>query len=257
MGVAAWFLVPAAWAAGDVYEDDDTVAKAKGLANGRSQTRTIHRAGDVDWVRFTVPAVGARNVVLETAGESGDTQLWLYRANGTLAGYDNNSGGGNFSRIRTACLAPGVYAVKVREYGNDGTIPAYRLKVSWTPGDAWECDDSAAAARPIANGAVQKHSLHSAADADWAKFQVGPGGARHVRVETSGARGDTILWLYGPSDCTRPAAYNDDSAAGTFAQVKVASLRTGTYWIKVTSFQSCDDPGVIPAYALRVNWETP
>ena len=41
-------------------------------------------------------------------------------------------GGGSFSRIAVPSLARGTYTIKVREYGNNGKIPAYTLRAAWT-----------------------------------------------------------------------------------------------------------------------------
>ena len=120
----------------DAYEYDDTALWANAIANGQTQNRTI-QAGNTDWLRFKVGATGARNLRLETAGTTaaatGDTQLWLYGPNGasTLIASDDDSGAGKFSLIRVASLSPGTYYVKIREYGNDAAIPAYRVRASW------------------------------------------------------------------------------------------------------------------------------
>ncbi len=116
----------------DAYEPDDSISAAKSIGNGQTQSRSIHVAGDTDWAKFVVGASGARNVRIETAGASGDTQLWLCRANGTLVAFDDNGGGGAFSLIALSSLPAGTYYVKIRDYGNNGTIPAYTLKASWT-----------------------------------------------------------------------------------------------------------------------------
>lgn len=117
----------------DAYEPDGSMSAAKRIANGQTQRRTIHAARNTDWAKFRIAAGGARNVRIETAGPGGDTQLWLYKSNGTLLAYNDNSGVGRFSRITRATLPRGTYYIKVREYGNDGTIQAYTLRASWTP----------------------------------------------------------------------------------------------------------------------------
>lgn len=117
----------------DAYEPDNIQSAARRIANGQTQRRSIHAAGNTDWAKLAVGGRGARNLRLETAGAAGDTQLWLYRANGTLAAYDDNSGTGRFSRIPVATLPAGTYYVRIREYGNNARIPAYTLRATWTP----------------------------------------------------------------------------------------------------------------------------
>ena len=240
----------------DGFEPDNLAAAAKPITNGQTQNRVIHTAGNSDWVKFTVGNVGAHNLQLETAGSSGDTQLWLYKGNGMLMAYDDNSGRGAFSRIAIASLLPGTYYLRIREYGNDGVIPAYTLRASWLPGaiapDAYEPDDAAAEAKGIANGQTQNRSIHVAGNSDWVKFTLGSRGARNLRLETSGASGDTQMWLYG-SGGTR-IAYNDNSGIGHFSRIAIASLMPGTYYIKI---QEYGNNGTIPSYSLRAGWTIP
>ena len=118
--------------AADDYERDDTMRTAKLMSNGRVQARTIHRPGNVDWAKIRIGGDGAANLKVETAGPVGDTQMWLYKTDGTRLAYNNNSGVGNFSKIKVASLPRGTYLVKVQEYGNDYPLAAYTLKATWT-----------------------------------------------------------------------------------------------------------------------------
>ena len=116
----------------DAYEPDDTFATAKTIANGQTQSRSLHVAGKPDYAKLVIGGTGAVNVRLETTGTSGDTQMWLFKANGTLVAYDDNSGVGNFSRIAVPNLPPGTYYLRIREYGHNGTIPSFTLWAAWT-----------------------------------------------------------------------------------------------------------------------------
>jgi hypothetical protein len=93
-------------------------------------------AGDVDWATFTVGPTGASNVRIQTAGASGDTELWLYGPDSpTLpVAYDDESGGGGFSLIAVNGLVAGKYYVKVAEFGNNSAINSYTLRASWSDG---------------------------------------------------------------------------------------------------------------------------
>lgn len=116
----------------DAYEPDDSRSAARKISNGHSQKRSIHAPGNVDWSKFVVGSAGARKVRIQTAGTTGDTQLWLCRADGAQLDFDDDSGTGSFSLITQSSLAAGTYYVKVAEYGNDAAIPAYTLKVIWS-----------------------------------------------------------------------------------------------------------------------------
>jgi hypothetical protein len=119
---------------GDAYEVDDTPAQAKTITSGQTQNRSIHAAGNVDWVKFTLTQTSA--VVIDTNGPSGDTQMWLYGPNSStsLAPSPNYSDDahGYWARIEHPTsnpLMPGDYYIKITEYNNDETIPSYALSL--------------------------------------------------------------------------------------------------------------------------------
>jgi hypothetical protein len=114
-----------------------------------------------------------------------------------------------------------------------------------------KADNTAAAARVIANGEVQERSIHVASDEDWAVFTVGTPGATDVRIETAGAIGDTVIFLFGPNNSTTQIATNDDFGTGKFSRINLSALATGTYFIRVISF---GQSSTISAYTLRASW---
>ena len=261
------YTLNASWVAAgptpDAYEYDGSPTAAKAIASGQTQNHSMHAAGDVDWVKFTVPSGGAANVLVETAGASGDTHMWLFGPNnaGTLVAYNDDRGGGNlFSLISKAALAPGTYYLGIREYGDNATIAAYTVKVSWTTsstpvGDAYEFDGYATQAKVIAIGQTQNRSILPAGEVDWAKFTVGAGGATNVRLETAGASGDTQMWLFGPNNASTLVDYNDDKGGGNyFSLITRASLAPGTYYIGIREY---GNDGIIPAYTLQAGWTSP
>lgn len=64
-----------------------------------------------------------------------------------------------FSRIKTALTTP---TTVIKGWP---TVP--------NAGGAYESDNIASAAKPIANGQTQHNSIHAAGKVDWAKFTVG------------------------------------------------------------------------------------
>ena len=239
---------------GDIYEADNASSTAKSIGNTQVQNRSIHRAGDVDWVKFVVKGIGARNAVLETAGAGGDTEMWLYTgSSGALLAHDDDSGAGDFARIAVASLQTGTHFLKIQEAGNNGTVPAYTLRANWATQyapDAYEEDNRLSRARLIANGQTQSRSIHVAGDMDWAKIWIGGNGARNLVVETRGTSGDTKLRMIRGSTGRR-VGYDDNSGAGSFSRITIPSISRGTYYIRV---QEASNDRILQAYTLKASW---
>ncbi len=115
----------------DAYESDNHLSSAKRIRNHQIQRRTIHLAGNKDWAKFTISRGGARRILIQTSGRSGDTELRLYSRAGRRLAFNDNGGPGLFSRITRSTLPAGTYYIQVREKGNDGTIAAYTLYAKW------------------------------------------------------------------------------------------------------------------------------
>jgi subtilisin family serine protease len=245
-------------ATGDAWEPDNTPAQAREARSGQARQHTFHAPGDVDWVKFTIPA-GARVTAAtsQLAGET-DTILGLVAPDGTtVLTADDDGGGGRASRLQYTCQAAGTYFVVVSEYGNRGGDGlGYTLTVEWAgeppvPPDQWEPDNSAAAAREVRSGQAGQHTFHAPGDVDWVKFTV-PAGAR-VTAATSQLAGeaDTIIGLVAP-DGNTVLASDDDGAGGGASRLQYTCQAAGTYFIVVTEYGNRGGAGV--GYTLSVEW---
>lgn len=118
-------------------------------------------------------------------------------------------------------------------------------------GDRYENDNTAARATTIStNGTSQEHSIHAGADVDWVKFTLTE--RSNVIISTSGASGDTRMWLYGPNSSTQQIDFDDDDGIGAFSQIERTgsiSLAPGTYYVKIDEYGNND---TIANYSLRV-----
>jgi len=128
----SWASPQAARAAADRYEPDNGKSSAKPITSGQTQSRSIHVAGNVDWVKFTLTRASA--VVIDTNGSSGDTEMWLYGPNSSTVlapspSYSDDAHGrwAKIEHAATNALAAGTYYLKIQEYGNNGTIASYTL----------------------------------------------------------------------------------------------------------------------------------
>ncbi len=122
-----WTVSATPTGGGDAYEPDNTPQDARRIDSGAPQTHSIRPATDIDWAKFILTANSG--ILIETAGDSSDTRMWLYDANLAEIEYDDDGGVGFFSLIYRSCLGPGTYYVKVDEYGNDAEISNYLLSL--------------------------------------------------------------------------------------------------------------------------------
>ncbi|RWX51747.1 pre-peptidase C-terminal domain-containing protein, partial [Candidatus Electrothrix marina] len=117
----------------DQYEPDNTYQQAGLLDLNQQQPHSINPESDIDWVKFILPCTS--DIVIETSGVSGDTQMWLYDSN--LVELESNDDGGvnTFSKIIRTGLSAGTYYIKVDEYGNNNIIPSYSLSLTGSSQD--------------------------------------------------------------------------------------------------------------------------
>ena len=236
----------------DQWEPDDDYTQANQITMGAPQYHSILDGGaDEDWTWFSLPSQTA--VVIETAGVSGDTEIYLFtEANvpSTYSAHDDDGGIGTFSRISES-LSSGKYYLMVREYGQNQEIDSYQLMITMPlQSDAYEPDDESAQASYLALGSSQLHSIgEGGADVDWAYFTLDT--TQNVRIETSGTSGDTRIWLYKESGSQlNNIDSDDDSGQGLFSKLDEFDLAPGNYYIEVEEYYNDEE---VAAYYLNVS----
>ena len=242
----------------DAYEYDGDWQHAKPIYPWQRQEHNIVPETDVDWLTFTLSAQS--DVVLETWGDSADTEMWLYDSNGVAAGtdiaYDDDGGVGACSRIEQE-LPPGTYYVKIQSYDNETVIPDYFVTMTIAGMDAYEVDNTYTQAKYIKNGETQIRSIDPVGDTDWIKFDVTT--PSYVDIKTSGVSdsdtGDTVMWLYNSTGVPNSyIAYNDDIwgkgwGYNYFSEI-TTNLAPGTYYIRIQQYSNNE---IIPYYNLSLN----
>jgi hypothetical protein len=115
-------------------------------------------------------------------------------------------------------------------------------------GDAYEPDNSIDQASTMTIGQIQAHhSIDPMTDMDWVKFNV-PTVPKTLVIQTSGAYGDTLLYLYNGS-ANVLLAYDDDSGIGNFSKITHTFSQAGQYAIKVCAYGS---GSFIPDYSISI-----
>jgi hypothetical protein len=125
--------VPVCVTSNDAFEGDNSLAQAKDLGLGQTQTHNFASPGDEDWVRVELTAGQAYRIRTSGLGDSADTVLELYSAAGALlaANDDTTSGGGLASEIVYTAQTTGTHYARVRHWnsGAGGCGTSYTLSV--------------------------------------------------------------------------------------------------------------------------------
>ncbi len=246
-------LTKASGGNGDAYENDNTKATAKGIVAGETQSRSIHVAGDVDWVKIRPLQAGTYQI--QTSGE-GDLKLDLYSSNGTtLLASDDDSGVGLNARIGYVLDANTDYYIKAYTYDGDGIVDNYGLSVALMVGselgDEYENDNSPTTAKAITLGATQSHSIHIEGDVDWVTFTPTVSAEYTIQTVGSGLNCDTQLYLYtslANAQSGSSLQWDDDSGADRNALISRVLTAGTTYYIKAQAWSTY----TIPSYGLKV-----
>jgi hypothetical protein len=248
---------------GDAFEPDDVAGNAKPIAvNGGPQTgRTIHVAGDEDWVKFWALAGNQYTIQTDDLAPGNDTWLYLYNAQMSLLASNNDIDPppppvDPASRIQWTALANGTYYVKVEHDSEETGDPSlsYSLEVTGTATcrDEYEDDNTLVEvqqAQPIiVDGPSQHHNFHNpcATDceitgysvdvADWVPFEAVAGVTYTIRTFDLGGYNDTVLELYDESKVLLES--NDDARPDDLlvSEIVWVAPDTDTYYIKVSPF---------------------
>lgn len=116
--------------------------------------------------------------------------------------------------------------------------------------DIYEVDDTYLDAinnnRVIYSGQTQYHSIHTDGDEDWMMFYAEAGSIYTIETYSATTNGDSRLYLYD-TDGTTQLEYDDDGGSGLFSQITYSFDTAGTYFIKVSDYDSGVD------YNITVN----
>lgn len=230
--------------AGDAYEPDDSASAAKTISNGQTQSRSIHVAGNVDWVQFTLSQ--SSGVVIDTNGPSGDDQMWLYGPNSStvLAPTPNYSDDahGLWARIdhpTSNPLPPGTYYIMIQEFGNNETIPAYTLSLTVTPGGG--------ALVPLQNNTPVTGI--SGSQGSEKNYVIGvPTGRSNLTIRISGGTGDCDLYVkYGSMPTTSSWDYRPYTSTNE-ETVSVLNPQGGNWYIMLRGYAAYSGVTLVASY---------
>lgn len=232
----------------DSYEPNDDFASAHPLVSGETIQLSIHQPTDLDYWTFTLPVLAS--VHLETDGQTGDGQLYLYNSSMSQIGYNDDGGNGLFSMLDVE-LQPGVYYVLSQSYYNNYAIASYSLAftaVYQAPTvdapDAFEVDDTLEAPSSITGLETQERNFHREEDVDFVTFTLDT--VSDVTISTDGVYGGTHLTLFDAEGVEMENVQSGTPAE--FVVMERIGMTAGTYTVKIESH----DPTILIFYDLLV-----
>ncbi|MBN2778499.1 MAG: C10 family peptidase, partial [Bacteroidales bacterium] len=113
----------------DPYESDNDFSSATSLNNNQPQLHSISPKTDKDYYKLNLTSKA--NVIIETQGVNGNTQMWLYDGNHGYLAWDDDSGEGQNSKM-TKTLEKGTYYIMVEVKGTSQCIPSYSIQYTAT-----------------------------------------------------------------------------------------------------------------------------
>lgn len=206
----------------DAYEPNDIPSRAKSIGTtGGIQTHTIHRAGDVDWMKFS--ATVALRYTIETLNlrNGADTVLELYSTNGTtrLAVNDDRSGASYASRLVWTAPRTGTYYIRVRDYSSLAAGVGYDVRITRVTTAAGGEADVAADMTADMTAATLTSVVMEATSAE-----TKPVAVVSLPTETVAAETVVAVTLYGEE-----LPFHVDTTSGQLLVTLPTTLKPGTH----------------------------
>ncbi|MBI2438233.1 MAG: PQQ-binding-like beta-propeller repeat protein [Lentisphaerae bacterium] len=235
---------------GDAYEPDNSVATASNITVGVSQTnRSIHWAGDVDYVAVPVTTAHRYVIAATNVGASLDIAVTLYGTNGTTGlGSADLGANGESEFLTNVCTITGTNFIRLESVDGTGAYSLVVTDIGSVTSDIYEVDDSVGLASIITPGAPHtNHTIHLTSDVDYLQFTAQAD--RYYTIETYALDWglDTYIYLYD-STGTNLLASDNDSGSGPASWLQYKIQAAGTYYIKVNAYNSAS----VGYYSIRV-----
>ena len=208
----------------DAFEPNQTAQTATALAPGNYHDLSIHKPGDVDVYRLTLPDYAKVTLYLDTLTQGFaplNVQLTPESAGGQPLGLVEGHDANGYHYF-AALASPGTYLLQV-----SGSVQPYELWWQADPQplspDAWEVNDSAATAAQLWRAFdTLSPNFHVSGDVDFFRFQVSgvPDADHYFRVSLVDADVPVLMDLYDDA-----GTYLRSSSTGFFAFQAVDNLQ--------------------------------
>lgn len=196
----------------DAWEENNTMAKARPLADGASIRPTFMGIEDIDWFKIYVPGKGRLNVSLNVPGDI-DGVVEIYDSAGKLAARSDVSMVGEEEFLSVPISKSGVYYIKTYDYLGNSSVQPYNLAVRYFESNPPRVTGTNVSARTV-------------------RFRVSENARVWVKVLNSKDE-FVAMMLDGPQVKAGPvtASWNGKDAAGRL-------VKPGIYKVKIVAMDS-------------------
>lgn len=233
----------------DVKEPNDTAAASAVLpARTQKWTGSFDKQGDEDWLTVSLPSDGRLKLTVSTDTTRIDPELTIQPAGGSATVIDELGDGGTEVWIGEKARA-GKYYIRIRNAVSDrpeAVIGTYTVSLEYITlkTDAYEPNDGALTATPLAIDKVYSGLIGRQTDEDWFKFTIS---ARQKATISLGhiPEGIEAEIELKSKKLQKLDAWNSD---GRRTLIGEKILPAGTYYVVVTA----NKPDASSLYGLRV-----
>jgi hypothetical protein len=149
---------------------------------------------------------------------------------------------------------PGLKTIRVTATNSEGSTVVTHTVELITAGNAdpYEFDDTCAQAKPIpADGVPQLHTLHSADDVDWVRFDASAGTTYVLEaISPEDSRASMNLEVYGT--CSGTTVPGQDNSFGPDVSLTLSAPNTGPLYLRLRDESGAVSRGEAAAYNLSV-----
>jgi hypothetical protein len=233
----------------DQLESNNTLATAATLFPGSVLPALIASASDVDY--YSITTTGTNTITVNLSNLPADYDVRLLSSTGSQLAVSQN-GSTNAETITYSGAAAGTYYIHV--FGYSGAFNArscYHLLVNTTPSvactNAFEPNDTRAAAAAISANTEISSQIASSTDVDWFSFQ-NTSEQPYIEILLSNLPGDYDLYLYDSDGALRGTSLNDGANSERIVD-NYAIL--DTYYVRVVGYNGASSTNV--CYKLTAN----
>ena len=219
-------------------EIGDTAATASSISLGQSVTNELEFGADRDW--FSIELTAGQTYVFDmVAGTLADPFLFLYNADGSAVGANDDDGEGRNSSLEFTADRSGTHYISAEAYSNTMTGSYTLSATSLGGGNDDFADNTSTTGTLNAEGGTASGRLEQSGDSDWFRVDVQANTTYDFTLTGSGGEdglGDPYLYLFDSSG--ELIGSDDDGGEGLNSLISYSTFTNHTIYLSADAFGS-------------------